>query len=520
MTMFRVLISSTLLAAISLQAAVKPAGIFSEGMVLQRNEPVNIWGTANPGENVTVEFAGQKKSITADPEGHWLVKLSPLPASGESRDLNFYSSGRLQSSIGNVLVGEVWLAGGQSNMATTMQTYKRKTQPEMDRADDALLRFCTIPQNHFPGHNKGRQPQWLETNSVNIKEFSGTAYYFAKELRKHLDVPVGIVVCATGGTPAEAWMSRETLSSKPELKRTIDAYDRHVAREFPTDADYENALKEYSRAKKEYSRLRKEGKKVKKPQEIMGPRNFKRPCGLYENMLTQTIPYTVKGVIWYQGENNASQKAGLHYRTVFSTLIEEWRSEFGKPDLPFFFCQLATLGWGDDAHWPEVRDAQQWVADHVPNTGIAILLDGGEKEDIHPHSKDIAGYRLGLLARNKVYGEKDLVCKGPRFKNVEFQGSEAVLSFDSEELTLKSGGENTFELAGSDGLFKPAVAALKNGKIVLTAEGVSSPVYVRYGWHKWVTPTLYNRAGLPAGPFRTDDLPMASEGGYYLNWVK
>ncbi|MDZ8117634.1 sialate O-acetylesterase [Pontiella agarivorans] len=520
MKRFRALLILLTAAALTVQAAVKPADIFSDGLVLQRGEPVNIWGTADSSEEITVEFAGQKKTTEAGADGKWLITLDPLQGSEHPRELIFYSFGNRQSAIKNVLVGEVWLAGGQSNMATTMQTYKRKTQPDIDRAQDDLLRFCTIPQNHFPGHNKGQRPEWLKTNPETVKGFSGTAYYFAKELRKHLDVPVGIIVCATGGTPAEAWMSRKTLDSKPELKRTIDAYDRHVTREFPTDADYEEALKEYNRAKKEYTRLREAGKKVKKPREVMGPRNFKRPCGLHENMLTQTIPFTVKGVIWYQGENNASQKAGLHYRTVFSTLIEEWRSEFGKPELPFFFCQLATLGWGDDSHWPELRDAQQWVADHVPNTGIAILLDGGEKTDIHPHSKDIAGYRLGLLARNKIYGEKGLCAEGPRFKKVDFQGRKAVISFADTNLVLRPGGENTFELAGKDGVFKPASAELKNGKIILTAEDLPVPAYVRYGWRKWVTPTLYNREGLPAGPFRSDDLPMASAGGYFLDWVE
>lgn len=509
----------TLSACAPLFAAVHPAPIFTDNTVLQQGEPVSIWGTADASETVRVTFAGQTKKCQADLAGKWITQLEPLDSSTEPRTLQI-SGDQNQVTLANVVVGEVWLAGGQSNMETTMSNYCQTTQPDIDNANDPLLRMVSIPRLEYAEQNQ-LKPQWQITTPENTAQFSASAYYFAKNLRESLGVPVGIIKCAVGGTPAEAWLSRKTLSSKPDLKRIIDAYDSHVKTEFKDEADYTAKAIAYEKAFAEFfPRRHDKTNRPPKPKEVMGPRHYRRPCGLYETMFTQTLPYTVRGVIWYQGEANANAKAGEHYRSVFSALIEEWRQDLGKPKLPFLFVQLATLDRKKpDTYWAELRDAQRWVDDNVPNTGMAVLTDGGEKTNIHPHSKPVVGRRLALLARNRVYGEKELVCQGPRLKNHTLKGSAIELTFTDtgSGLVLKPGTGNDFEICGADGQFVPARAELCGGKIRVAADGIEKPEQVRYGWKMWFDTTLYNAEGLPATPFRTDDFSQMSAGRYYLD---
>lgn len=393
--------------------AAEFAGIFTDHMVLQQQTPVTVWGTAQPAETVTILFAGQQKTTAADDEGRWQVQLDPMSASSAPRTLSLISpTSNLKSQISDVLVGDVWLAGGQSNMETTMAYYRRATQPDIDRANDPLLRMVTVPRLEFPGQNNWK-PQWKPTNPPAVEQFSATAYYFAKNLREALGIPVGIISCSVGATPAEAWMSRKTLASDPLLKKTLDAYENSYRRDFPDAETFRRTYEEADALVKEFYRKKAAGEDPDPfpSQPPMGPLNYKRPGGLYETMLTQAIPYTIKGVIWYQGESNANAPAGYQYRQVFSALIKEWRADFRNPQLPFLFVQLATFGGGyaDMPYWPELRDAQLRVDDQVENTGMAVLVDGGEEKAIHPHSKPLAGRRLSLLARNLVYGETDLV---------------------------------------------------------------------------------------------------------------
>jgi len=336
-------------------------------------------------------------------------------------------------------------------------------------------------------------------------------------LREALKVPVGIISCSVGATPAEAWMSRETLEGSPDLKKILDAYEARFRQEFPTDGAYLRHYDQFLAAEKEYLKSRK----GPRPQDAMGPRNYKRPAGLYETMLTQTIPYTIRGASWYQGENNANSQAGFHYRTVFPALINEWRTKFQNPDMPFLFVQLATYGPATDTtpYWPELRDAQRWVEEHVRNTGMAVLVDGGEEKNIHPHSKDKAGRRLALLARNTVYGEHTLLCRGPRLKAANAGGGVIELAFENtgSGLVLKPEAVSAFEICGKNGSYVPAEAKLAAGKIIVSSEKVPEPQYVRYGWKKWFVPTLFNAEGLPASPFRTDDFPPVTKDRYYLD---
>jgi len=498
------------LCAFTAFAAVQPAGVFTDGAVLQQGEPVRIWGTAAAGEKVTVLFAGQTEETVADPTGRWMVALKAMPACAEGRTLVLKGSQTAAPvELKDILVGEVWLAGGQSNMQYSMKGFKPTTQPDINSANDPLLRMVTIAEKLYESQPSAR-PQWAASTPDNVANFSASAYYFAKNLRETLKVPVGIVSCSLGGTPAEAWMSRKTLENHPELKRTIETYDQNYRANFTNEADYVKYLEAYPAAVKEWERKQAAGEKPgPKPDMKIGPRFKNRPCGLHENMLTQTIPYTVKGVIWYQGENNAAN--GFHYRTVFPALIKEWREEFRNENLPFLFVQLAAYGPATEksAAWPELRESQSWTEDHVQNSGMIVLTDGGDIKNIHPHSKDKVGYRLSLLARQMVYGETNLICRGPRLAKAEAKNGAIELSFKDtgSGLVLKPEAVSAFEICGADGTYVPAAARLADGKILVSAAGVASPKFVRYGWKKWFVPTLFNAEGLPASPFRTDDFP-------------
>ncbi|MFA7368379.1 MAG: sialate O-acetylesterase [Kiritimatiellales bacterium] len=502
--------------ALTVSAAVQPAGIFTDCTVLQQGEPIRIWGTAAPGEKVTVTFADQAKDTVADKSGNWMVTLAKMPVCAQGRSLVFKGSETaVPVELKDVLVGEVWLAGGQSNMAGRMSGL-RTDQADIDNANDSLLRMITIPKNEASD-----RPEWKITTPQNTADFSASAYYFARNLRETLKVPVGIIVCAVGGTPAEAWMSRKTLESTPDLKRVIDAYDKNYKANFADDTAYLKYMQEYKQAMKERGRKQRAKQAPgPRPVEKMGPQHEHRPCGFHEVMLTQAIPYTVKGAIWYQGENNAAEQAGFHYRSVLPALIKEWREEFQNPDMPFLFVQLATYGGVvADEPYAELRESQSWTEEHVKNTGMIVLTDGGDEKNIHPHSKDKVGYRLSLLARNMVYGEKELICRGPRLNKMDREGEAIELSFKDSGagLVLKPEAVSAFEICGKDGKFVPAEAKLVNGKIIVSSAAVKGPQEVRYGWKKWFVPTLFNAKGLPASPFRTDDFPPVTKDRYYLD---
>ncbi len=494
-------------------AEVKPAGIFTDCAVLQQGEPVRIWGTAASNEKVTVTFAEQTKEINADKNGDWMVTLDNLKVCAEGRLLVFQGSETARPvELKEVLVGEVWMAGGQSNMEWPMNNFRPDTQPDIDRAHDPLLRMADIPRLEFAGQNQNR-PQWKKSTPQNAAGFSACAYYFAKNLRTTLNVPVGVIVCAVGGTPAEAWMSRKTLERNVDIKKVLDAYEKICGKNFLNEEDCLKQGEAYEQARKAWYIKHAAGEP--RPMPKMGPHHFQRPCGLYDTMLSQTIPYTVRGVIWYQGENNSAY--GFHYRTVFSELIKEWREEYQNSELPFLFAQLATFGPPSD--WTELRESQSWVEEHVKNIGMAVLVDGGEEKNIHPHSKDKAGLRLSLLARNMVYGEKELVCHGPRLKDAVRKEGHMELTFKDADsgLILKPESISAFEICGKDGRYVPARAEQSDNRIIVSAESVPEPQYVRYGWKQWFIPTLFNADGLPASPFRTDDFPPATKDRYLLD---
>jgi sialate O-acetylesterase len=504
-------------------AEVRFAPVFNDGAVLQCEMPVNIWGKADLGATVTVTFAGQTKSAVASDKGEWQVKLDPMAPSSEPRNLTAVSSiGNQQSSISNVVVGEVWLATGQSNMVVPL----RATDGGDERLAMTLpeIRFVKVPQTTgLPVEKEftDKDLAWKTFAPPANQEIAAVAFYFAEHIQQKTGRRVGIIQSSYGGTPCEAWTPEWALDAKPELKYLADAIRKGTA----SGKTKEQWLAE-SRAFHQFWLAHRDWAKTKNgpaPKAVPppGPDNpwdSKSPTVLYENMITPLIPYTARGVVWYQGESNAGKPD--EYRVLFPAMIEAWRELWNRPDWPFFFVQLSAFNHPSQ-DWSGLRAAQTFTRDTVPNTGMALAIDHGEKENIHPRRKQPVGERLALLALDQVYGQNVVSC-GPAFQGLEkkdgklfviFQCSEkqtggGSASFQGSDAGLKTSDGKAevpgFEAAGADGKFYPAQARIvsKDAVELICAE-VKKPVSVRYAWHNWVEPpvTLENSASLPAEPF-------------------
>jgi len=479
-----------------IHADVVPNPLFSDNAVLQRDKKVPVWGAASEGEKVTVEFAGQKLETIAK-DGKWKVELQPMPASAEPRSMTFTGNNTMTAS--NILVGEVWLCSGQSNMEWALKDTTNGPET-VAAATDPQLRIMRLP------HRASDEPQvtfdakWNPCAPASVPDFSAVAYHFGRDLRKSLGVPVGLIGSYFGGTPAEAWTDQTTLAESPELKTILDAQARKEAEFDPVKmeetnkknrADYEAAL----------AKATAEGtNKPSRPVVLMPPKiDHRRPIGLYNGMIAPLQPYTVRGVIWYQGESNAGSP--ILYRKLFPAMITSWRQQWGQSDMPFLFVQIAPY----KSMNPGIREAQLLTWKATPNTAMAVTTDVGNAEDIHPRDKEPVGLRLALAARALAYGEK-LEYSGPEYDSMSVSGNRAVLRFKHTGggLVAKDGDLRGFFIAGADGNFRPAKAEIKGDAVEVFSEDVPSPAAVRYGWANVPDVNLTNKEGLPASPFRTD----------------
>jgi sialate O-acetylesterase len=484
---------------------LKLAELFSEGAVLQRNTKVAVWGTAAPSEKVSVNIQGQTVEARANKIGNWNVILSALNAGGPYTLTVIGAKETL--TVNEMYVGEVWIAGGQSNMAFMLEK-SDNGKDEIANASNKSIRFVMVPYKAFEADKNRGDMNWRTATSENVSKISAVAYYFAKELQAKLNVPVGIICCYKGGSGAQTWTSRESILSKPELAPYVENYENYISK--ISEEEYQALLDKYKNDSKRYNDSTKAGiTGLKKPSEPMDNRNYNRPAGLYENMLKRIIPYSNQGVIWYQGEHN-SNRAKL-YQSLFPVMIEQWRKDFNNPDMPFLFVQLPSYEKADAGNrpiWPELREAQLLTWQKVKNTGMAVTIDLGEKDNIHPTNKEPVGKRLAAIAFNKVYGI-DIPYSGPLYKNIEFKADKAILSFDFIYDGLKSDGDlKGFAICGADKIFVPAKAEIQGNQIIVWAESVSSPIAVRYGWENWTEANLKNKAGFMASPFRTDDFEL------------
>jgi sialate O-acetylesterase len=488
---------SLLLGALSTpaHAEVKPSSLFSHNAVLQQGVAVPVWGTANDGEKVTVGFRNQTVSAIAK-NGRWLVRLKPLKAGGP---FTMTITGESSIVLTNILVGEVWLCSGQSNMEFPLAR-AANAQQVIPTSTDSQLRLFTVPRAASDEPRTETGGVWKQSGPETATNFSAVAWFFGRDLRRARQVAVGLIHSSVGGTPAEAWTSRATLEAEPELKRILDRYAETV-RNFDQEkavAQHQAALEKHKEA---VAQAKAEGKEPPRPPRAPeNPlRTNRRPCGLYNAMIAPLEPYAMAGAIWYQGESNSGRAA--EYRRLFPAMIKNWREAWGQGNFPFLFVQIAP----EKDMTPEIREAQLLTWQTVPRTAMAVITDVGEDQDIHPTKKEPVGKRLALAARAVAYGE-NLEYSGPVYRALAVKGSSAVLSFThvGGGLEAKDGELRGFTLAGEDGNFAPATARLDGARVVVSNPAVTKPVAVRYGWAHTPDVNLYNKDGLPATPFRTD----------------
>jgi sialate O-acetylesterase len=533
-----------LLAMVSVAGAeVKMPAMFADHMVLQRDMAVPIWGTAAPGEKVTVELAGQKKTATADAAGKWMVKLDPLKAGDKPLEMKVGSL-----VIKDVLVGEVWLASGQSNMGSPVSSLS-DADKVLAQAEDPQLRFFTVTKKTAAEPQTDLVGKWEASTPLTAKGFSAVAYFFARDIRRTQKCPVAVLHGSWGGTPIETWISLAGLKLDPPLTNTLKKWDEAVEQYRKVQADPKLAadyLAEVQRWKKEvevpfsaankaYNAAKAAGKPVgDKPKPAWPEPTNPDPMGMpspsrrpqtpsvsFNAMIAPLAPYAMRGTIWYQGEGNGSR--GLEYRSLFRRLIQDWRSHWGA-EFAFLFVQLPACGADPDPvagnGWPWLREAQ-FMALQEPRTGMAITIDVGDPNNVHPADKIDVGQRLGLLARRDVYGEKIVAC-GPMFRDHTVEADRIRVRFREIGGGLTPGQAPWrapgveplptdrligFYIAGEDGKWVAANAKIDGDSVIVSSPAVPKPAAVRYGWANSPRCNLYNREGLPASPFRTDDWP-------------
>ena len=484
----------------SARANVKPHALCTEGMILQQKEPAQIWGTADNGEAVVVTFRGATARAEADANGKWHVTL-PAGAAGGPFEMTIKGNNTI--NFKNVLVGEVWICSGQSNMEWRLGGSNKTDKAYASSAPhNPMLRYFDVRRNPRATPQSETGGKWVDADPKTVNGFTAVGYFFGRNLQDDLKVPVGLIHTSWGGTRIEAWMNPAVLDAV--------------------------------------------GVKEKAPDKV----NPNTASALYNGMIHPLLNYRVKGAIWYQGESNTGQ--AYKYRTLFPAMIESWRADWKNPNLAFYFVQLAPFSpiakTPGESNWAVLREGQG-MALRLKNTGQAVITDFGNEYNIHPTPKRPVGDRLALAARARTYGEK-IVASGPTIQSVDFLGNKAVVTFanvgsglESKELVLASkqkirvkgkngekaqekelpGGEwrvkegSTgapligFTVCGADKVFHPATAQIAGDTVIVTSPQVSAPIAVRFGWADHPLCNLFNREGLPASPFRTDTFPVRTQ---------
>ncbi len=465
-------------------------------MVFQQAAPVPIWGWADDGDEITVKFRGQKISTSAR-NGKWSLRLRSLKAGGPDVLTIMTKANTIQFT--NVLVGEVWVCSGQSNMEWPMS---QSFEPEaaIASATNTLIRLFNVPNVKSDTPTVRINAAWKVCSPDAIKGFSAVGYFFGRDLQNARKVPVGLIQSDWGGSPAEVWMSRESLEINPR-------YQAEILDRYSTDLkSYQTALAAYEKEKAE---AKSSGQEFKKNP----PWPTWRPTELYNGMIAPLIPYAIRGAIWYQGESNAGRAE--QYRTLFPDMIRNWRRDWGQGDFPFLEVQLAPFmkiqDQPQESGWAELREAQLLATKVLPQVGMAVITDVGEPADIHPKKKQPVGARLAFAARAIAYGEK-IEYSGPIYAGVGFKDGKAVLQFDhvGKGLEARAGDLKGFAVCGEDKKFVWAKAEILGNTVVANSPEVPKPVAVRYGWADCPVVNLWNKDGLPASPFRTDDFPMTT----------
>jgi len=487
-----------------LYADIRLPAVISDNMVIQQNTNVPIWGWADPGEKIHIKASWLlvETAITANDKGEWMVKLKSPVAGGPHK---ITLTGKNEIVLDNVLSGEVWFASGQSNMAMALKKCDN-AEMEVAAANYPEIRLFHIERISATEPQSDCEGTWKETTPESAKDFSGVAYFFGRMLHEQLNVPIGLISGSKGGSPVESWMAEEVLKSDPDFSAIFEMWNKW-------EEDYPEAEKEYQKELESWQIEKEQALSSAKgiPEKPAMPkavhrirRPHKRPGNNYNGMVAPVIPYAVKGVIWYQGENNVYRPA--QYQKLFQTLITSWREEWQEGNFPFYFVQIAPYRYEDDLINPSLLREAQMMALSLPNTGMAVTTDLGNVEDIHPKNKQDVGKRLALWALAKTYDYKDLVYSGPLYKYMKIEDDKIRLYFDhiGSGLVCKGDSLIDFEIAGSDQEFIRARANIDGNTVVVLSDQIKKPIAVRFGWSITSEPNLFNEQELPAAPFRTD----------------
>ena len=455
----------------AVQAEVRLPSVFGEHMVLQKGQRLPVWGWADPGESVTVSVAGQTKKTKAGKDGAWRLRLKPLKAS--KTPVTFSVKGNNTINFQDVLVGEVWLCSGQSNMEWRV-SQSSNAKEEIANGNHPMIRHIKIPHRPSNKPEKDVTPLrggWEVCNSETVANFTAVGYYFGRHLQGELDVPIGLLGCNWGGTRIEPWTTPSGFRSVPALKDIADKLDT-----FPQKGDN-------------------------------GSINHQSALALHNGMISPINPYGIQGALWYQGESNNGE--GMDYYEKKKALINGWRDIWNNKKMPFYFVQLAPYIYNDhNSHdLPGIWQAQL-AALKIPHTGMAVTTDIGNVQDIHPSNKQEVGRRLALWALTKDYGKKGIEYSGPLFKSARFRKDTAIVRFTHADGLKSTNGQalSHWEVAGEDEKFTAAQAEIKGNTVVARSDTVKKPKFVRFGYHQEAEPNLANGAGLPASPFTTGEV--------------
>lgn len=492
-------VTLSILLGVAARGEVTLSSILGDHMVVQRGRPVHVWGKAAPGEQVSVTFRGVSRTAAADDIGLFSVYLPSADAGGPF-DLTVRGTNII--TLTDVMVGDVWIASGQSNMEWPLKNANDGAK-EVAAANLPKVRLLRLKNKvaEYPQDDASVFP-WARCTPENAADFSAIAYFFGRNLQQRLGVPIGLIDTSWGGTPAEAWTSLRGLSSDASLMPVFAEWAKMTDDSAITRVRREKQLNEWREAEA------KAKSAAAPPPPFPWRANDSRewePAGLYNAMVAPLTRFPIRGAIWYQGESNASRERAPLYSRLFGAMIQDWRRAWGQGDFPFFFVQLANFKTGPDSKWPDLREEQRKTLS-IANTAMAVTIDIGNPADIHPRNKQEVGARLALAARAVAYGEP-VEYSGPMFRQAVPEGPAIRVWFDhaGRGLSAREGPLRGFEIASADRKFVPADARIDGSTVVVSSASVPNPVYVRYAWSDDPACNLYNRDGLPASPFRSAD---------------
>lgn len=493
-------------------AELKLPAIIGDNMVLQQQNANPLWGWDNPGTEVTVAFAGQTKTAKAGKDGRWTITLDPVPANAKPTSITFKGSSTIEAK--NILVGEVWLCSGQSNMQWSV-SQAWDADLEIATAKYPQIRLITVPQVGTQEPQYDFKGAWQECSPATVGDFSAVGFFYGRVLHQMLDVPVGLIDNSWGGSAAEAWVRRDLLEKDARFKTLIEGW---VARE--KDLTNPEAKVKHEKAMADWKTKATEAKAAgipfaarppQGPDQILGGQH--RPGNLYNGVLLPVIGYGIKGNIWYQGESNSAR--AWEYAQLFPFMIQHWRSEWKQGDFPFYWVQLADFkpetATPGESDWAELRESQTKTQNAAPNSGQAVIIDLGEANDIHPKNKRDVAERLARLALAKDYGFK-LPYRSPEFKQLTVEGNKAIVTLDTFGGTLRTVDVNEVKglaICGEDRQWVWATTTITApNQLTVHSPSIAKPIAVRYAWADNPVCNLFTTDGLPVTPFRSDDFPM------------